>query len=129
MQIIRWLYLSGLVFAVLIPAGWQMGPKDLDDTSRYGTLVELARGDGQRGQGLSEPLSPLRYRCCRLYRLRGYCNVLVSFVFIWTSSLLALYQPTQGHCRVSPHHAQGFLICVRVETGCPGTRWGKSRTG
>ncbi|XP_069662170.1 exendin-3-like [Haliaeetus albicilla] len=35
MQIIRWLYLSGLVFAVLIPAGWQMGPKDLDDTSRW----------------------------------------------------------------------------------------------
>uniref|UniRef100_A0A8B9M3R8 Glucagon / GIP / secretin / VIP family domain-containing protein n=1 Tax=Accipiter nisus TaxID=211598 RepID=A0A8B9M3R8_9AVES len=33
MQIIPWLYLSGLVFAVLIPAGWQMGPEDLDDTS------------------------------------------------------------------------------------------------
>ncbi|XP_009499373.2 exendin-3-like [Phalacrocorax carbo] len=35
MQIVRWLYLSGLVFAVLIPAGWQMGPEDLDDTSRW----------------------------------------------------------------------------------------------
>ncbi|KAM7080087.1 exendin-3-like [Ciconia boyciana] len=35
MQIVRWLYLSGLVFAVLIPAGWQMDPKDLDDTSRW----------------------------------------------------------------------------------------------
>ncbi|XP_010114783.1 PREDICTED: glucagon-like, partial [Chlamydotis macqueenii] len=35
MQIGRWLYLSGLVFAVLITAGWQMGPKDLDDTSRW----------------------------------------------------------------------------------------------
>ncbi|XP_054039027.1 exendin-3-like [Rissa tridactyla] len=34
MQLVRWLYLSGLVFAVLIPAGWQMGPKDLEDTSR-----------------------------------------------------------------------------------------------
>ncbi|XP_026723454.1 exendin-3-like [Athene cunicularia] len=34
MQIVRWLYLSGLGFAVLIPAGWQMGPKDLDATSR-----------------------------------------------------------------------------------------------
>ncbi|XP_008492633.2 exendin-3-like [Calypte anna] len=28
-----WLCLSGLVFAVLIPAGWQMGPKDLADAS------------------------------------------------------------------------------------------------
>ncbi|XP_074020935.1 pro-glucagon-like [Numenius arquata] len=35
MQLARWLYLSGLVFAVLIPAGWPMGPKDLDDTSRW----------------------------------------------------------------------------------------------
>ncbi|XP_009571691.1 PREDICTED: glucagon-like, partial [Fulmarus glacialis] len=35
MQIVRRLYLSGLVFAVLIPAGWQMGPKDLGDTSRW----------------------------------------------------------------------------------------------
>uniref|UniRef100_A0A8C0ESM0 Glucagon / GIP / secretin / VIP family domain-containing protein n=1 Tax=Bubo bubo TaxID=30461 RepID=A0A8C0ESM0_BUBBB len=38
MQIVRWLYLSGLGFAVLIPAGWQMGPDDLDATSRYGAL-------------------------------------------------------------------------------------------
>ncbi|KAI6062513.1 Exendin-3-like protein [Aix galericulata] len=36
MKIIRWLYLSGLVFAVLIPAGWQMGLKDLANASRYG---------------------------------------------------------------------------------------------
>ncbi|CAM9938791.1 unnamed protein product, partial [Bubo scandiacus] len=35
MQIVRWLYLSGLGFAVLIPAGWQMGPEDLDATSRW----------------------------------------------------------------------------------------------
>ncbi|XP_010183002.1 PREDICTED: exendin-3-like [Mesitornis unicolor] len=35
MQIGQWLYLSGLVFAVLIPAGWQMGPEDLGDTSRW----------------------------------------------------------------------------------------------
>ncbi|XP_076216387.1 exendin-3-like [Aptenodytes patagonicus] len=34
MQMVRWLYLSGLVFAVLIPAGWQRGHKDLDDVSR-----------------------------------------------------------------------------------------------
>ncbi|XP_074989998.1 exendin-3-like [Calonectris borealis] len=34
MQVVRWLYLSGLVFAVLIPAGWQMGPKDLGDAAR-----------------------------------------------------------------------------------------------
>uniref|UniRef100_A0A8C4UDA1 Glucagon / GIP / secretin / VIP family domain-containing protein n=1 Tax=Falco tinnunculus TaxID=100819 RepID=A0A8C4UDA1_FALTI len=31
MPMVRWLYLSGLVFAVLIPAAWQMGPKDLGD--------------------------------------------------------------------------------------------------
>ncbi|XP_039944635.1 pro-glucagon-like isoform X1 [Hirundo rustica] len=30
---VRWLYLSGLVFAVLIPAGWQVAPKDLEDLS------------------------------------------------------------------------------------------------
>ncbi|XP_053823692.1 pro-glucagon-like isoform X1 [Vidua chalybeata] len=30
---VRWLYLSGLVFAVLIPAGWQVAPKDLQDLS------------------------------------------------------------------------------------------------
>ncbi|XP_028941620.1 glucagon-like, partial [Antrostomus carolinensis] len=35
MQIIQWLYLCGLVFAVLIPAGWQMGPKDLDDMASW----------------------------------------------------------------------------------------------
>ncbi|XP_005030684.2 exendin-3-like [Anas platyrhynchos] len=35
MKIIRWLYLSGLVFAVLIPAGWQMGLKDLANASRW----------------------------------------------------------------------------------------------
>ncbi|XP_014811186.1 PREDICTED: glucagon-2-like [Calidris pugnax] len=36
MQLARWLYLSGLVFAMLIPVGWPMGgPKDLDDTSRW----------------------------------------------------------------------------------------------
>ncbi|XP_010194048.1 pro-glucagon-like [Colius striatus] len=35
MQLRCWLYLSGLVVAVLIPAGWQMGPKDLDDSSRW----------------------------------------------------------------------------------------------
>ncbi|XP_054662785.1 exendin-3-like [Grus americana] len=35
MQIVRWLYLSGLVVAMLIPAGRQMSPKDLDDTSRW----------------------------------------------------------------------------------------------
>uniref|UniRef100_A0A8B9ZC79 Glucagon / GIP / secretin / VIP family domain-containing protein n=1 Tax=Buteo japonicus TaxID=224669 RepID=A0A8B9ZC79_9AVES len=40
MQIIRLLYLSGLVFAVLIPAGWQMGPKDLDDTSSFASNVK-----------------------------------------------------------------------------------------
>lgn len=33
---VRWLYLSGLVFAVLIPAGWQVAPRDLEDLSRYG---------------------------------------------------------------------------------------------
>nr|XP_021399623.1 glucagon isoform X1 [Lonchura striata domestica] len=30
---VRWLYLSGLVFAVLIPAGWQLAPEDLEDLS------------------------------------------------------------------------------------------------
>ncbi|XP_009470711.1 PREDICTED: glucagon-2-like [Nipponia nippon] len=35
MQIVRWLYLSGLVFAMLIPAGWQMSPEGLDDASRW----------------------------------------------------------------------------------------------
>ncbi|XP_009707439.1 PREDICTED: exendin-3-like, partial [Cariama cristata] len=35
MQIVWWLYLSGLVFAILIPAGQQMGAKDLDETSRW----------------------------------------------------------------------------------------------
>ena len=126
MQIVRWLYLSGLVFATLIPAGWQMDPEDLDDTSRYGALVELVRGDGRHRQALSQQLSPLRYRCCRLSRLRGYCNVPVSFVLIRTSSLLALYQPTQGHCHVS---LPGLLGCVRPETGCTGTRRGRVRTG
>lgn len=90
MQMVRWLDLSGLVFAVLIPAGWQRGHEDLDDTSRYRALVELARGDGRHGQGLSEQLSPLRYPCCQLSWLCGYCNVPVSFVFIRKSSLLAL---------------------------------------
>lgn len=102
MQVVRWLFLSGLVFAALIPAGWQMGPKDLDDTSRYGVLVELAQGNGWCGQGLSQQLSPLRYLCCQLSRLWGYCDVPVYFVFILTSSPLALYQPTQGHCHVPP---------------------------
>ncbi|OWK51532.1 Glucagon [Lonchura striata] len=32
---VRWLYLSGLVFAVLIPAGWQLAPEDLEDLSRW----------------------------------------------------------------------------------------------
>ncbi|XP_023798935.1 glucagon-like [Cyanistes caeruleus] len=32
---VRWLYLSGLVFAVLIPAGWQVSPEDLEDLSRW----------------------------------------------------------------------------------------------
>ncbi|XP_009956267.1 PREDICTED: exendin-3-like [Leptosomus discolor] len=35
MRIVRWLYLSGLALAVLIPAGWQMGPEDLDAASRW----------------------------------------------------------------------------------------------
>lgn len=47
---VRWLYLSGLVFAVLIPAGWQVAPKDLEDLSRYGGWVE---------PGLWEHLFPL----------------------------------------------------------------------
>ncbi|XP_031949720.1 glucagon-like [Corvus moneduloides] len=32
---VRWLYLSGLVFAVLIPPGWQVAPKDLEELSRW----------------------------------------------------------------------------------------------
>ncbi|XP_057244022.1 pro-glucagon-like [Malurus melanocephalus] len=32
---VRWLYLSGLVFAVLIPAGWQVAPEGLQDLSRW----------------------------------------------------------------------------------------------
>ncbi|XP_010129955.1 PREDICTED: glucagon-like, partial [Buceros rhinoceros silvestris] len=35
MQIARWLYLCGLVFAVLLRAGGQMGSEDLGDTSRW----------------------------------------------------------------------------------------------
>ncbi|XP_008939324.1 PREDICTED: exendin-3-like, partial [Merops nubicus] len=35
MQLARWLLLSGLVVALLIPAGWQMGPEDVGDTSRW----------------------------------------------------------------------------------------------
>ncbi|XP_008631195.1 PREDICTED: glucagon-2-like [Corvus brachyrhynchos] len=32
---VRWLYLSGLVLAVLIPPGWQVAPKDLEELSRW----------------------------------------------------------------------------------------------
>lgn len=39
----RWLYLS-VVFAVLIPAGWQVAPQDLEDLSRYGGWVEQGGG-------------------------------------------------------------------------------------
>ncbi|XP_066064370.1 pro-glucagon-like [Chamaea fasciata] len=31
---VRWLYLS-VVFAVLIPGGWQVAPQDLEDLSRW----------------------------------------------------------------------------------------------
>ncbi|XP_030366164.1 exendin-3-like [Strigops habroptila] len=34
MQVVRWLNLCGLLLAVLIPTGWPMGTKDLDDMSR-----------------------------------------------------------------------------------------------
>lgn len=36
MKLIRWLYLSGLVLAVLIPAAWQVVPRDTGDALRYG---------------------------------------------------------------------------------------------
>ncbi|XP_057266329.1 exendin-3-like [Pezoporus wallicus] len=35
MQVVRWLNLCGLVLAMLIPTGWPMGTKDLEDTSRW----------------------------------------------------------------------------------------------
>ncbi|XP_058677949.1 pro-glucagon-like [Ammospiza nelsoni] len=35
---VRWLYLSGLVLAVLIPAGGQVAPKDLEELSRWKLL-------------------------------------------------------------------------------------------
>ncbi|XP_009330523.1 PREDICTED: glucagon-like, partial [Pygoscelis adeliae] len=40
MQMVRRLDLSGLVFAVVIPAGRQRGHKDLDDTSSRGQSYE-----------------------------------------------------------------------------------------
>lgn len=67
MKIIRWLYLSGLVFAVLIPAGWQMGLKDLANASRYGWQRRWPRA-----QTAAVGAAQL---CCRLRhersRLRG----------------------------------------------------------
>ncbi|XP_040510857.1 pro-glucagon [Gallus gallus] len=35
MKLIRWLYLSGLVLAVLIPAAWQVAPRDTGDALRW----------------------------------------------------------------------------------------------
>ncbi|XP_005061501.1 PREDICTED: glucagon-like [Ficedula albicollis] len=32
---VRWLYLSGLVLAVLIPAGWQLAPEQLRHLARW----------------------------------------------------------------------------------------------
>jgi len=46
MKLIRWLYLSGLVLAVLIPAAWQVAPRDTGDALRYG--IGWLVGCGQR---------------------------------------------------------------------------------
>ncbi|XP_031409158.1 glucagon-like [Meleagris gallopavo] len=35
MKLILWLYLSGLVLAVLIPAAWQVVPRDTGDALRW----------------------------------------------------------------------------------------------
>nr|XP_013802386.1 PREDICTED: glucagon-like [Apteryx mantelli mantelli] len=45
MQVIGWLQLSGLVLAVLLPAGCWMGPEDLADESRWQSYeAQSARG-------------------------------------------------------------------------------------
>ncbi|XP_025969722.1 glucagon-2-like [Dromaius novaehollandiae] len=44
MRVIGWLQLSGLVLAVLLPAGCRMGPEDLPDDSRRQLEAPRARG-------------------------------------------------------------------------------------
>nr|XP_012426008.4 pro-glucagon isoform X1 [Taeniopygia guttata] len=43
---VRWLYLSGLVFAVLIPAGCQVAPEDLEDLSSRWKLSGAQNSQG-----------------------------------------------------------------------------------
>lgn len=63
---VRWLYLSGLVFAVLIPAGWQVAPEDLEDLSRYGAGWSRAVGAAYPSPFLW--LSQLSlFQCSRLF--------------------------------------------------------------
>lgn len=81
MKIIRWLYLSGLVFAVLIPAGWQMGLKDLANASRYGHQWRWPRA-----QTAAVGAAQL---CCRLRhersRLRGSLAIKMCLILSYLS--------------------------------------------
>lgn len=51
---VRWLCLS-VVLAVLIPAGWQLAPKDLEDLSRYGAGWSRAVGAAHLSPSLLLP--------------------------------------------------------------------------
>lgn len=117
MQLLRWLYLSGLVFAVLIPAGWQMGPKDSGDTSRYGALEVAGGGGGCRGSSAlsapdadGSPGSGAIATCPFLLYLSGQAP---SWLSASPRRAMAVCPPPQQ-------------FCVRPETG---TRWGRAGTG